>query len=689
MLLTNPLFLLGLLAIALPIVVHLFNFRRYKKVYFSNVERLQQITTETKKQSKLREYLILASRILAILFLVLAFAQPYIPNKHHTMKKGGSYVSVYIDNSFSMENTNAEGTLLEMAKDKAREIAAAYKPSDKFQLLTNDMEGIQFRWLSRDDFLSAVEELKSSSASPTLSAMGSKQYHFLSSAPGENRFAFLISDFQTSTTDLDQFPTDSLIATTFVLLEASSVNNIAIDSISFSAPVFLKGNAVTATVWVSNHGDKAIDNLPIKLYVNDKERALTSVNLPSKTKQLAVDMPFVIDQTGILQCRVEATDYPIIFDDQFFFTINVAEQFSVLEIDGNSPNPYLQRLMAHDSLIRYQNSLERTIDFNHLTDHDLIILNELTSISSGLAQTLSGWVEAGGTLLIIPSPQADLDSYNQSLQLLHAPQFGPFVNRSTKGASVNLHSLLYSGVIEGSKDASDNLEMPSLTGYFPMKSGNTTAKESIILLDGGDDFLTVSQLGMGRTYLFATPLQTNYTDFVKQALFVPTCFNMAIFSRPMGTPYAIIDNVSPILLTNRNEISEGAMTLTNGKGDFELIPDIRSNGGHNYMLPHSQIMEAGNYWLSTQNEKQPIEGLSFNFCSKESQMEFLSRSELAKQLRDNNLKDCDLIKNAEKNLETIIRQNNEGTPLWRWCIVLSLLFILIEIFLLRSPRKHK
>ncbi|MCF0211329.1 MAG: BatA domain-containing protein, partial [Bacteroidales bacterium] len=143
MILSQPLFLIALVAIALPIAVHLFNFRRYKKVYFSNVEYLHELQTETKKQSKLREYLILATRILSIVFLVLAFCQPVIPNKESPIKGGGSVVSVYVDNSFSMENSGNDGSLIESAKQKAREIAAAYQPSDQFQLLTNDMEGSQ------------------------------------------------------------------------------------------------------------------------------------------------------------------------------------------------------------------------------------------------------------------------------------------------------------------------------------------------------------------------------------------------------------------------------------------------------------------------------------------------------------------------------------------------------------------
>ncbi|MBO4599578.1 MAG: BatA domain-containing protein, partial [Bacteroidales bacterium] len=130
--LTHPLFLIGLVAVAIPIVIHLLQLRRYKKVYFSNVDMLEELQNEDRKQRNLRQLLILAARILAIVFLVLAFCQPVIKNRDSQLKSGGTVVSVYVDNSYSMECGGMDGSLLESARQKAREIAAAYKPGDQF-----------------------------------------------------------------------------------------------------------------------------------------------------------------------------------------------------------------------------------------------------------------------------------------------------------------------------------------------------------------------------------------------------------------------------------------------------------------------------------------------------------------------------------------------------------------------------
>jgi hypothetical protein len=155
-----PEFLFGLLLIAIPVIIHLFNFRKFKKVYFSNTSFLKDIQQQTSSRRNIKERLILLSRILAITFLVLAFAKPYIPQENTVSANQSHLVSIYIDNSFSMEAVNQDGRLLDEAKRKAKEIVATYGLTDKFQLLSNDFNGSQNRLLDKEAFLEALDALE-------------------------------------------------------------------------------------------------------------------------------------------------------------------------------------------------------------------------------------------------------------------------------------------------------------------------------------------------------------------------------------------------------------------------------------------------------------------------------------------------------------------------------------------------
>jgi len=110
----SPLFLYGLFALAIPILIHLINFRRYRKVWFTNVRFLAEIKQERQRQSHLKQWILLAIRLLIVAFLVFAFAQPYLPSTLNSDKKQHQQgVSIFIDNSFSMDAVGSEGKLID------------------------------------------------------------------------------------------------------------------------------------------------------------------------------------------------------------------------------------------------------------------------------------------------------------------------------------------------------------------------------------------------------------------------------------------------------------------------------------------------------------------------------------------------------------------------------------------------
>ena len=145
-----PAFLAALAAIAIPIIIHLFYFRRFKRVYFTNVKFLKELKEERSSRNKLKHLLVLASRVAAIALLVLAFAQPYIPQSQSKTVQGPKAVSIYLDNSFSMNALSNDVSLFEKARAKATEIVDAYTTEDRFQVLTNDFEGRQQRLITKD-----------------------------------------------------------------------------------------------------------------------------------------------------------------------------------------------------------------------------------------------------------------------------------------------------------------------------------------------------------------------------------------------------------------------------------------------------------------------------------------------------------------------------------------------------------
>src|ERR1700760_584042 len=191
-----PSFLFALLSLAIPVIIHLFNFRRYQKVLFSNVQFLKEIQEQQASRRNLKERLILLSRLLALLFLVFAFARPFIPGKNVANTGKQQAISVFVDNSYSMQTLNKEGTLLDEAKRRAKEIASAYNINDRFQLLTQDFEGKHQRLLSKDEFNDAVDAVKISPRSWSLQQIINRQQNLLNLQANTTKSIYVVSDFQ-------------------------------------------------------------------------------------------------------------------------------------------------------------------------------------------------------------------------------------------------------------------------------------------------------------------------------------------------------------------------------------------------------------------------------------------------------------------------------------------------------------
>lgn len=672
---TYPAFLWGLLAVLIPVAVHLFNFRRYRKEYFSNVERLAALHTESRRQNTLRQWLVLAARVLAVVGLVLAFARPVLPTTDdNRVSMGDAVVSIYIDNSFSMESADHDGSRLETARQKAREIADAYSPGTRFQLLTNSMEGEEMRWLNRDELAEALDEVAVTPGSRMMSEVAARQSDFMrNNAPGGNgsHHAYLISDFQHTATDLEAMPTDSTVLYTLVPLAGVEADNLYIDTVLLDAPAYFTGGSVSVAATLRNSSGRAVEKVPVKLYIDNKERALTTLDLEPEASGNAT-LRFSIDHAGWVDGRVEIEDYPVTFDDSYHFTLLAGEPVGIGEIDEHGSNAHLQKLFEADESVEFHSMrhIPPTME-----DYSFFILNEVSHLSSGEVQQLTEWVGEGGSLLVVPSVD-DAEGLNILLATLQAPQLNHWVKRTVRASQIDYAGSLYRGVFNGTND---EMEMPTVQGHYTLGQ-QQAVKQSIIGLADGGELLTLTPYGEGKVYLLSTPLTADWTDLVGQALFVPTFYNMALYSRPLPPASHTLGNGAPIVLRGNYDLERQLPELTDG-GDIRFIPDLRRVGNRQVMVPHGELTTAGLYRLADEH-------IAFNYDRRESEMRFLTREELNQALKGR--PEYTLVRNSRKPLADELRRRDGGRQLWQVCLLLTLLALAAETALLKSrPKKKK
>ncbi len=678
---TYPSFLVALSAIAIPILIHLFNFRKFKTIFFSNVRFLKEVKKDTQAKSKLKHLLVLAARIAAILFFVLAFAQPFIPVRNKKIVPGDKAVSIFIDNSFSMEAINKNGTLLDEAKKKAIEIVAAYKPTDRFQLLTNDFEGKHQRLVNKEELIELVDEIKISPATRSISEIISRQEDALHVSENKNNTLYIISDFQKSIVTMDQVKNDTTVTVNLVPLEAAERNNVYVDTCWFETPVRQYNQIEKLHVRIKNSSTKTVENKPIKLFINGVQKTPASFNV-DKNAETEVILSFSSKEIGIQQCCIELNDYPVTFDDKFYFSFEVMKNIPVLCISGadvNSGSPYINKMFGTDSLFILHNTAENKLDYSALSTNHLIVLNELKNISSGLTQELKRFMDNGGSVLFFPSIESDLTSYKEFFVASKANYYEGLDTMVTKVDKINLDHPIYKDVFDKNTFSATNIDFPNVRKHYITSKTTRSNEEFLLKLQNGDSFLSQYSVGKGKLYISAAPLSTDFSNFPKHAIFVPTLYKIGMYSQATHPLFYTIGDAETIECKTILK-GESVYHIKNMTNKFDIIPKHKVIDETTYLSIHDQLTEAGNYVLYA--DKDLLQGISFNFNRKESDLACYGMEELKKQIELRNLT-MNVLETGSQNLTQSLAELEQGKKLWKLCLIIALLFFAIETLLLR------
>lgn len=681
-----PEFLFALSVLAIPIIIHLFNFRRFKKIYFTNVRFLKEIKQDTQSRSRIKHLLVLISRLLALTFLVLAFAQPFIPAKTNKVQSGTKRISIYVDNSFSMDALGKNGSLLESAKKKAREIANAYKPSDEFQLLTSSFEGRHQRLVSRDEFFKLLDEIKPTSSVHTFSEVLQRQQDalFSDNKHKTSKTAYIVSDFQKSTFDIDNSKIDTAMQVSMVPIKASTVNNLFIDTCYLSTPFVQLNTPNELIVRIRNTGENNAENIPLKLLINNSQKAIASVTVNSASVT-DVKLSFTISESGWQRAQLNIIDYPITFDDNFYFNFNVRNFLQVLSINGNDPSPALNAIFGNDPYFVLKNSNENQIDYSAFPSMQLIILNEVNEFSSGLIQELKRYVSKGGSVFVIPSDKSNLSSYNNLFNEIGLNTLGSRITQQEKIDKIETKHPLFTGVFEKGKSLPENMDLPAVSSYFPIIRTSKGVSETVMKLSSGNPFLTSNSYGKGVVYLLATSLQQEDGSFPRHALFVPVMLRAALRGSAEINKPLVIGQDHDFSISDTLVSADNVFHLINTKEKFDIIPESKIYNNTTVLSVHDQIKNAENYDLIAGNSVIAIE--SFNFDRKESDLSVYNSDELTEISTKFGSTKINVVEGEGKDLSHSIAQLNEGKRLWKYCIVLVLLFLAAEILLIRFFRK--
>lgn len=632
----HPELLWALLLLLIPLFIHLFQLRRFKKTPFTNVKLLQKVVVESRKSNTLKKWLLLFTRLLLLTALILAFAQPFFAEETALAKKE---TVIYLDDSFSMQAKNATTTLLE---DTVQELIKSIPKENTFSLFTNEKV---FKNVELKDIQNDLLSLEYSPKQLQLNELELKANTLFSKSPESIKNLILISDFQQRISSTKRDSTTTGVQKHLVQVLPEKKGNIVVDTAYISAVL---PNSIELTTEFSSV--VTIENTPVSLYNDTNLIAKTAANFDGNGKATVI---FTLPKNEIINGRIEILDTGLTYDNSLYFNINKKEKIKVLTISETESN-FLKRIFTEDEFQFAAYSLQN-LNYSLLEEQHLIVLNELVAIPNSLQNALKSFINNGGHLVIIPSITANLTSYNQLILNDNATVFGEQMLGTNNVTNINFSHPLYTNVFE---KRVTNFQYPNISQYYNLSS----SLPKILSFENGDPFL----VGTNGLYVFTGSLTKDNTNFKNSPLIVPTFYNMGANSLKSPELYIMMNGISntdiSITLAKDN-------ILTLVQKEYEFIPQQQSYANKVTLTFDGNLEKNGTY--SIQNGDALLKNISFNYPRNESELTYL----------DINTIDAVSKQSSITNLFNELKNDNRVTDLWKWFVILALLFILIEILI--------
>ncbi|WP_348798607.1 BatA and WFA domain-containing protein [Flavobacterium adhaerens] len=635
----QPEILYFLFLLIVPILVHLFQLRRFKKEYFTNVRFLKALSIQTRKSSKIKKWLLLSCRMLLLTFIILAFSQPFFESKDK--KNANNEMYIVLDNSFSMQAKGKKGELLKRA---IQELLEETPENSSFSFLTNtdtywntDIKTIR----------SELQNLKYSASSFQLDHILSKiKAH---KSPYKKDIIIITDAVGLTPNQLKKIETEN--PPYFIIPKAEQKNNVAIDSVFMNQTL---DQFYEISICTTNYSE---DLKPVSMALYNQNKLVAKTIIDFKTKKQIIN--FNIPKEPF-QGYVVIEDQDLAYDNKLFFSIAKIKKNNVISIGTPEKNSFLSRIYTDDEF-SFGSVTLNALDYNTIDKQDAIVLNELDEIPQALQTTLKSFVKKGGNLIIIPSESASMTDLNTLLAQFDSTQFKSLESNEKQITKINYSHPLFSGVFE---NKTNNFQYPKVKNSFTV-AGNSPA---ILTYDNQTSFLTAIKNNVSSIYVFSAPINLTNSNFQQSPLIVPVFYKMALSKQNNGiNTNTIGENTSYLVTINLSK--DEILTVKNQEEQFIPVQQLLNNKVQLFFNDYPE--KAGNY--SIYDAQKPIENISFNYSRTESDLDQVNESILTNY-------------QTSESISTIfntLQSNRSDNQIWKWFIIFALFFLALEMAIIK------
>lgn len=702
----NPSILFALFAVSIPIIIHFFNLRKLKKVEFSTLMFLKELQKSKMKRIKLKQLLLLLFRILVITFLVLAFANPVFKGIAGDSSTSSASL-IIIDNSFSMSAKDAYGEYLEQAKVSANDIISSLNPSDEISIIASSELGkVSPTYLSntQSNYKDSLKNISISYKDYNISQSLEFAKNLLNKSSSLNRSIYIISDFQKNNFDdvnsLNSVSDFSLFA---INIGKREVNNMSLEDFKIESAILEQGRDIKLSVNIHNYSKYGLTNKTVNIYNRNTDSSFVLkgekvVDLQSSENK-KVELNFRAEKSGnncgMIELTIDnAQDDEIKYDNKIYFSFYIPEKFKIGLIGNDTRFIKLALESASSLLADSGKSKSNIFEVSELSSipskisgYNIVFISGIDKFGNAETDELTNFITNGGTAYFFPSQSGDVNSYNALYTKLNSARLTNLnsdadVNKLIKMSRVNFEHPLLSGIFKNEElnFTSDKfiLDSPELKSFYTLTPGERDV--ILIELSNNKPFLIENNVGQGRLLLNAVAANDKMSDFPMKSIFVPLIVRSIFYSQGNvnQSPYIIGKN-NVVSLNQSFKLSSAANPL----GDkINYSPKVTSS----YLaFPYSNFSSIpGIYSFGDSLNRKYTFALNYN--SNESNLGKEDLKEIEKYFQ-NSFKNVKIINDINQVKESI-KEAKYGIELWKYFLILALIFIAAEIFLSRRIMKE-
>lgn len=682
MIFLNPTVLLGLLAAGIPILIHLLNLRKLKKIEFSTLAFLKELQKTKIRKIKLKQWILLALRVLIIIFLVLSFARPTLESVDITAATSKAKTSsVFIlDDSYSMSLINDNGSNFNKSKEIISTLLKDLQEGDEALIIqtTNPFEKNELT-SNRTLLETELDLVEISKGKNRLPESINEALKYLSQSQNLNKEIYLFTDLQQNNIDNDfEFEIQNVSDARIYIFNFvnSDKGNLGITEFSLNNQLIEKDKPISFSSVIANSSQKNVESIA-SLFINGKRSAQKSLSIQPGESEL-INFETTLTEDGLINAELTIEDDDIIEDNEAFLSLLVPEAIKVLLIyDNQSDAAFIESALQNDitkNKIELSKYSSDNVFSSLISESDVVIYIGEKIKTAELINS-----ESRKNLILFPPSNSNQNSYNGFLSRINLPN--RFNKIELRDNTIQFDEIDFKHPIFGglfNEDEKPSVNSPSITKYYK-SSSNLNGKRIISLIDKSPLIYESSNENFTMINFNLSPV-LSWSDFPLKSLFAPIIIRSIFYLSSSEVLQQSINSMEEIAF-EKNQFRSNIISVLKPSGKRDIISSDSLNTGNRYN--YSKTDETGIYKVYDNNNLTT--SFSVNHYNEESNLAWSNEESFTNFI--NNVSDNIIFLNSNDNFKEKINKTRFGTELWRFFLILALIAAILEMIISRNTKK--